>query len=71
VRFVSPNPLAPEHYLVVQAATRPDAVRDGDRLAAFLPDWVVYDAAHLPDHRTNTPTTGVLAQGFFDDAWSL
>lgn len=70
-RFLVPNPLAPERYVVVQAASTAQAVRAGSRLAAFLPDWVVYDGAQLPEQRPNLPTAGYRARGFFDDEWRL
>ena len=73
VRFVYPNPLAPDRYVVVQGGDRPETVRDGNRLAAFLPDWVVYDARRLPVRARNLPTqtSRHVAAGFFDDAWQL
>lgn len=70
-RFVYPSPLAPGRYVVVQAGATPEAVLAGDRLAAFLPDWVVYDGARLPARRTNLPVSGTRAAGFFDDRWRL
>lgn len=72
-RFVFPSPLAPGRYVVVQGASRPETVRDGNRLAAFLPDWVVYDARRLPERPRNLPNqrSRHVAAGFFDDAWRL
>ena len=73
VRFLAPSPFAPGRYVVVQGASRPETVRAGNRLAAFLPDWVVYDARRLPDPAGNLPTgrSRHVAAGFFDDDWRL
>jgi len=72
-RFVFPSPLAAGRYVVVQGAARPETVRDGNRLPAFLPDWVVYDARRLPPRPRNLPNqhSRHVAAGFFDDAWQL
>jgi len=72
-RFVYPSPLAPGRYVVVQGASRPETVRDGNRLPAFLPDWVVYDARRLPARPRNLPNQSSrhVDAGFFDDAWRL
>jgi poly(3-hydroxybutyrate) depolymerase len=72
-RFIYPNPLAPDRYLVVQAGTTPGAVLAGNNLPDFLPDYVVYD-----DTVTSKRARGVfrrgagpIAEGFFDDRWRL
>jgi predicted esterase len=71
-RFILPNPLAPTRYLVVQTGTSARAVLDGDRLPAFLGDYVVYDGRHLPASGGNLfGRRRPLAAGFFDDAWRL
>ncbi len=73
VRFVYPNPLAPGRYVLVQGASRPASVSAGNRLPAFLPDWVVYDARRLPSRPRNLPTERArhVAAGFFGDRWQL
>ena len=72
VRFIYPNPLADGHYVIVQAG-RAHAVSAGNRLPAFLPDWVVYDERRLPHRPGNLPTAHSrhVAAGFFDDRWGL
>jgi enterochelin esterase-like enzyme len=73
VKFVFPNPLATDRYVIVQAAPTPDAVDAGNRLPDFLPDWVVYDAAstRTRPRLVSDPRHAPLAQGFFDDDWRL
>lgn len=73
VRFIHPNPLHPDRYVVVQGSARPETVRSGHALAVFLPDWVVYDARRLPPSARNLPTgtSRHVASGFFDDQWRL
>ncbi len=73
VRFIHPSPLAPGRYVIVQGAGRPETVQAGNRLPAFLPDWVVYDDRRLPDRPGNLPNqhTRHVAAGFFDDAWRV
>ncbi len=71
-RFISPNPLAPERYVVVQSGNSADAVRRGNNLPDFVPDWVVYDGAstrrreRLACGRSCPP-----AAGWFDANWQL
>lgn len=72
-RFVTPNPLAPDNYLVVSAGNSAAAVLAGDNLPDFLPDYVLYD-----EEVTRRRPRGVflrgrrpLAAGFFDDRWRL
>lgn len=72
VRFIYPNPLAPDRYVLVQAAASPRAVALGNKLPEFLGDYIVYDERTVrgPQRRVsgrNRP----LAMGFFDDAWRL
>lgn len=73
VRFIHPSPLAPGRYVIVQGAARPETVRAGNRLPAFLPDWAVYDARRLPPRPGNLTNARSrhLAAGFFDDAWRV
>ena len=72
-RFICPNPLAPNRYLVVQAGNSAGAVAAGNNLPDFLPDYVIYDgksSSRRPRgifQRKRQP----LASGFFDDRWQL
>ncbi len=72
VRFIYPNPLAPERYLIVQAGVTPRAVKKGNELPEFVPDFMVYDDDTVagPQRRTTGPKP-VRAMGFFDDRWQL
>ncbi|MDD9932616.1 MAG: extensin family protein [Myxococcales bacterium] len=73
VKLIHPNPLAPERYVVVQAAPTTAAVRAGNRLPDFLPDYVVYDKRstrkrpRLVFTQANMPP----ALGYFDRHWRL
>ena len=73
VRFIYPSPLAPDRYVIVQAAPTIEGVNLGHNLPDFLPDYVVYDkksAAVRP--RLSFPSgRGPLAMGYFDDGWQL
>lgn len=69
-RFIYPNPLAPEHYVIVQAGATAAAAAAGNNLPDFLPDYVVYDGAATREHqRLVMPRQGTRAIGFFDDRW--
>ncbi len=71
-RFIYPNPLAPDRYVVVQGGITTQAVQNGHNLPDFLPDFVVYD-------RTTTRTRARLVAGsrrpramdYFDHHWQL
>ncbi|MFI5308623.1 MAG: extensin family protein, partial [Polyangiales bacterium] len=71
IKLIYPNPLAPDRYVIVQAAPTLAAVQAGHNLPDFLPDYVVYDARstasrpRLVFERSHMP----LAMGYFDDAW--
>ncbi|MEO0324971.1 MAG: extensin family protein [Myxococcota bacterium] len=71
-RFIAPNPLAPQRYVIVQAGSTPELVRRANRLPEFLGDYVVMDAAGLagPQGRT-AGRRQPRAAGFFDDRWRL
>ena len=43
VRFIHPNPLAPQRYVIVQAGVTPRAVKKGNELPEFVPDYLVWD----------------------------
>lgn len=72
-KFIHPNPLSPQRYVIVQAGVTTAAVMAGHNLPDFLPDYVVYDAnatrtrARLIFERRGRP----LALGFFDRFWTL
>jgi len=42
-RFVCPNPLAPQRYLVVAAGVTAEAVESGGRLPLYMADYMVYN----------------------------
>jgi hypothetical protein len=73
IKLIHPNPLAPNRYVIVQAATTTAGVEGGNRLPDFLPDYVVYDASttlsrpRLVFDRKHAP----LAMGYFDRHWKL
>ncbi|MFW5925927.1 MAG: extensin family protein, partial [Myxococcota bacterium] len=72
VRFIYPNPDAPERYVVVQAGVTIDAVRAGHRLPDFLPDYVVYDGQTTRRRpRLTFDGNAPRALGYFDDRWQL
>ncbi|MCK9459099.1 MAG: prolyl oligopeptidase family serine peptidase [Proteobacteria bacterium] len=71
-RFVCPNPLAPDRYLVVCAGTTAEAVERGGRLPIYLADYIVYD-----DQTTRKRAFMILGgrpeieTGFFTEDWKL
>jgi poly(3-hydroxybutyrate) depolymerase len=73
VKLIYPSPLAPNRYVIVQAAPTTAGVDGGRNLPDFLPDYVVYDAAttatrpRLAFSSKQRP----LAMGYFDDRWQL
>ena len=72
-RFIVPNPLAPDRYLVVQAGNTAAAVAAGNNLPDFLPDYVVYDentTARRPRAIFTRRYQPVIA-GYFDNTWRL
>jgi enterochelin esterase-like enzyme len=73
VKFVYPNPLAAERYVIVQAGPTLDAVNGGHNLPDFLPDYVVYDAKTTRS-RPRLLFGGAqrpLAMGYFDARWRI
>ncbi|MEY4581079.1 MAG: hypothetical protein RL701_5782, partial [Pseudomonadota bacterium] len=70
-KFIYPNPLAPERYVIVQAAPTVEGVSGGHNLPDFLPDYVVYDAKTTRSRPRLTFPTAPLALGYFDNAWQL
>jgi len=71
-RFVCPNPLAPDRYLVVAAGTTAEAVERGGRLPIYLADYIIYD-----DQTTRKRAFMILGSrpeietGFFTEDWKL
>lgn len=70
-KFIYPNPLAPERYLIVQTGTSVSAVSAGYNLPDFVPDYVVFDAANLRSRARLVSSKRPLALGFFDSHWRL
>jgi predicted esterase len=71
-RFVCPNPLAPDRYLVVAAGTTAEAVERGGRLPIYLSDYIIYDG-----ETTQRKAFMILGgrpeieTGFFTEGWRL
>jgi hypothetical protein len=72
-RFVCPDPLAPDRYLVVNAGVSAAAVEQGARnLPIYLPDYIVYD--RRTTQRRTSMHLGRLQEiemGFFTEGWEL
>ena len=72
VRFIYPNPLAPDSYVMVQGAVQPSGVVAGRNLPDFLPDYLVYDGRTTRNRaRLVTGPNRALAMGYFDRHWQL
>ncbi len=84
--FIAPNPLAPQHYVVVARgyqSSRIDPNRYGARqvgkdleaLPFYWPDYVVWDARCQPGPTVQAPLRSLpdawLDAGFFGEDWSL
>lgn len=71
-RFVCPNPLEPNRYLVVAAGTTAEAVERGGRLPIYLSDYIIYD-----EQTTRKKAFMILGgrpeieTGFFTEEWKL
>jgi hypothetical protein len=72
-KFVYPNPLAPNRYVIVATAPTTEAVGGGQNLPDFLPDYVVYDArtTHERQRLLFSDAQPPLAHGYFDAHWQL
>lgn len=71
-RFIYPNPVAPGRYVIVQAAVTAEAVRRGNKLPEFLPDWAVYEGRELRGaQRRAAGRTRLEGMGYFDNRWQL
>lgn len=73
VKFIYPNPLSPQRYVIVQTGPTLAGVTGGHLLPDFLPDYVVFDQATTRRRPRLLYSGGQrpLAQGFFDDRWQL
>ena len=72
VRFVYPNPLAPQRYVIVQAGVSPDVVERGNKLPEFVCDYIVYDNRTTPRQQQRVQARArARAQGYFDHRWRL
>ncbi len=72
VRFIHPNPEAPERYLIVQGGVTASAVNAGNNLPDFVPDYLVYDGRTTRSRsRLATGRNRPLAIGYFDARWQL
>ncbi|HJL27251.1 MAG TPA: extensin family protein, partial [Polyangiaceae bacterium LLY-WYZ-15_(1-7)] len=72
VRFVYPNPLAPERYVIVQAGVTAQVVERGNRLPEFVADWIVYDGRTVRGRQGRVQGRGrAVDQGWFDRFWRL
>lgn len=69
-RFIYPNPLSPERYVIVQTGVTPEAVAAGNNLPDFVPDFIVYDRSSTrARQRLISGGNAPLASGFFDSSW--
>jgi predicted esterase len=72
--FVAPNPLAPDHLVLVIAGPEPLGTFRSIQLPDILPDYVVYDE-HIAPARDRWACGGTgcryRAHGFFDMRWRL
>lgn len=72
VRFIYPNPEAPERYVLVHTGVTADAVARTRNLPDFLPDYVVYDRRTTASRpRLIANRNRQLAAGYFDRFWRL
>jgi len=72
-KYVFPNPLNPERYVVVTTGTTLAGVRAAPRLPRYLPDYIVFSAGGLHWSRGELMGAGrtFLEAGFFDDRWAV
>ena len=71
-RFVCPNPLNPDRYLVVQAGVSVNAVERAGVLPVFLPDYVVFDARFKEaSQKVVLGNRRTIESGFFNKEWTL
>lgn len=71
-RFIHPNPLAPDRYVIVQGGVTTAAVEAGHNLPDFVPDYVVYNRETTRTRpRLLIGPSRPLAIGFFDARWRV
>ena len=71
-RFIYPNPLSPNSYVIVQTGVTPEAVAAGNNLPDFVPDYYVYDRRSTTSRaRIIAGSNAPLTEGFFDSHWLL
>ncbi len=71
-RFVYPNPLSPDRYVLVNTGVSPEVVSAGNRLPEFLTDYIVYNGRTIPRRQARVQARNrALAEGYFDGQWSL
>lgn len=71
-RFICPNPVAPQRYLVVATGTSAQAVEEGGKLPLYMADYLVYH--HLTTRRKAFMILGSrkeIETGFFTESWRL
>jgi hypothetical protein len=68
--LIFPNPLKPEHYVVLNSGMdlRNDAYGSNALQTPKLPDWAIIDLDVPPGPRW---PGGVLEAGFFNEQWRL
>lgn len=71
-RFIHPNPLAPQRYVLVHTGVTAAAVSRTRNLPDFLPDYVVYDRQTTSSRpRLTAGRNRQLAAGYFDRQWRM
>lgn len=71
-KFICPNPLRPNRYLVVMAGVSAEAVERGGNLPLFLPDYIVYNRNFKdPVQRMVLGSRKAIEVGFFTEDWTL
>ncbi len=72
-RFIYPNPIAPNRYVIVQGGPRAEAAQSGNNLPDFVPDYVVFDSSKLQSRPRLifNNASAPLAYGYFDRVWQL
>lgn len=68
VKFIYPNPVNPDRYVVVNCAVSPEGLGNIDQFARSQPDWLVFDDSSAAD-RAGRRAPGYVEGGFFDSDW--
>ena len=72
VKFIYPNPLAPNQYVVVVSGTSTSLIRKNHQLPEFLADYAIYnDRGVRTRNKRVQGRDRLLAQGYFDARWQL